>query len=341
MMKTTPRIGFCCKLVQATEKGFEPVPNHNTSTTTMRWLREHPKQAEARLWELMKHNVSVIGKLIQRSGSGPDSEKMLRLGSEILTGYTEPNWIWFYQQADVIRYLESALRPLGDQAKKLGVRLSFHPGQFCCLASENPDIVNRSILEMEYHANLAKYLGYGEKFHEQGFKINVHISGRRGPGGVRDVLGRLSPEARNLISIENSELTWGLEHSLELADSVALVLDVHHHFLYSGEYIQPSDPRISRIIDSWRGVRPAIHYSVSRRDLLRDQDPNVLPDLETLLSQGYRKQHLRAHSDTMWNSAVNDWAAEHLSWADIQIEAKWKNLAQTEFRLHAEKLMTF
>lgn len=307
----------------------------------MRWLREHPKQAEARLWELMKHNVSVIGKLIQRAGAGPESEKMLRLGSEILTGYTEPNWQWFYQQADVKNYLESALRPLGDQAKTLGVRLSFHPGQFCCLASENPDIVNRSILEMEYHADLARYLGYGSEFHEQGFKINVHISGRAGPSGVRAALARLSPEARNLISIENSELTWGLEHSLELADDLALVLDLHHYWIYTGEYILPSDPRIQRVIDSWRGVRPAIHYSVSRRDLLLDQDPSVRPELSDLLARGYRKQHLRAHSDTMWNSAVNHWAAEHLTWADIQIEAKWKNLAQTEFRKYAETLMTF
>jgi UV DNA damage repair endonuclease len=340
MMKT-PRIGFCCKLVEAAGDSFVPVAGFNTRTTTMRWLREHPDQAEAKLWELMQYNFSVVGKLINLVGSEPEHLRMLRLGSELLTGYTEPNWIGFYQQADVRQYIEATLAPLGEQARKLGVRLSFHPGQFCCLASENPDIVNRSILEMEYHADMARALGYGKKFHDEGFKINVHISGRHGPSGVRAALDRLTPEARNLISIENSELTWGLEHSLELADEVALVLDIHHFWIETGEYIRPADDRIKRVIDSWRGERPAIHYSVSRRDLLAEHADTELPDLEKLLAQGYRKQKLRAHSDNMWNLAVSDWAAEHLSWADVQIEAKWKNLARDQFYQHAQKLGVF
>jgi UV DNA damage endonuclease len=41
------------------------------------------------------------------------------------------------------------------------------------LASENPGIVDRSILEFEYHADLARWMGYGKTF--QDFKINVHI----------------------------------------------------------------------------------------------------------------------------------------------------------------------
>jgi UV DNA damage repair endonuclease len=337
----TPRIGFCCKYVQASGSSFVPVPDHNTRTTTMRWLREHPQQAENKLWELMSYNFKVLERLITLVSKQPDALKMMRIGSEILTGYTEPNWKSFYQKPDVQSFIEKGLRPLGNLARLSGVRLSFHPGQFCCLASENSDIVNRSIEEMEYHADMARALGYGSSFHDHGFKINVHISGRRGAPGFRAALDRLSPEARNLITIENSEFTWGLEHSLELADCVALVLDIHHHWINTGEYIETTDPRVARVIDSWRGQRPVIHYAVSRRDLLTEHSADVRPDLATLMAQGYSKQKLRAHSDTMWNSAVNAWAAEHLAWADVQIEAKWKNLAQLEFYQVAEKLGVF
>ena len=41
--------------------------------------------------------------------------------------------------------------------------------------------------------------------------------------------------------------------------------------------------------------------------------------MEKLLEQGYKKQKLRAHSDYMWNSAVNDWALSFRDYADIMV----------------------
>ena len=105
------------------------------------------------------------------------------------------------------------------------------------------------------------------------------------------------------------------------------MLDIHHHWVKTGEYILPTDDRFLRIVDSWRGVRPVIHYSVSREDILVDHDINTLPDMEKLLEQGYKKQKLRAHSDYMWNRAVNDWALSFRDTADIMVESKAKNLA--------------
>jgi len=84
------------------------------------------------------------------------------------------------------------------------------------------------------------------------------------------------------------------------------------------------------LIDSWRGVRPAIHFSQSREDVLVNHCSKTLPSLDSLLSQGYRKQKLRAHSDFMWNTACNEWALSHWEWADIQVEAKGKNLASQQ-----------
>jgi len=175
---------------------------------------------------------------------------------------------------------------------------------------------------------MARWMGYSKRF--QDFKINVHISGRRGPQGIKDVLRRLSPEARNCITIENDEMSWGLDASLELGAHVALVLDIHHHFVRTGEYIKGKDDRCLRVIDSWRGVRPVIHYSQSREDVLVSHSTIVSPNYKELLESGYRKQKLRAHSDFYWNNAVNEWAREHWEWADVQVEAKGKNLASSQ-----------
>jgi UV DNA damage endonuclease len=92
------------------------------------------------------------------------------------------------------------------------------------------------------------------------------------------VLTRLSPEARNTITIENEENSWGLDDCLSIADVVPIVLDVHHHWVKTGEYISTTDERIARVVDSWRGVRPTLHDSVSREDWLKNHCINTLPD---------------------------------------------------------------
>jgi hypothetical protein len=200
------------------------------------------------------------------------------------------------------------------------------------LASSNPGIVERSIEEFEYHTDMARWMGYGKTF--QDLKINVHISGREGPQGIINALGRLSPEARNCITIENDENCWGIDASLELAKHCALVLDIHHHWIKTGEYIEATDDRVKRIGDSWRGQRPVIHYSVSREDCLVEHTQHQRPDLRTLLESGYKKAKLRAHSNFYWNRAVNEWALSFRDVADIMCESKAKNLAS--FALYEE-----
>ena len=327
----THKLGFACKWIDRTDQinGIKPKDDckiYNTSSTTVSWLnRQNPVVAEEKLWNLMKGNIESIKLLVQRVGTLDENLRMVRLSSDILPVYTEPTWSWFWRQPDVRAYCEREFGKVGDLARQMGVRLSMHPGQFCVLASESDDIVRRSIEEFEYHVDMVRWMGFGKSF--QDFKVNVHISGRRGPQGIIDTLRQLTPEARNCITIENDENAWGIDSSLELVKHCALVLDVHHHWCREGTYISPTDDRVKGIIDSWRGVRPVIHYSVSREEWLPRHCTNTLPDYAVLLESGHKKQKLRAHSNFYWNTAVNEWALSFLATHDIMCESKAKNLA--------------
>jgi UV DNA damage repair endonuclease len=295
----------------------------------MRWLREHKGEADQRQWDIMNHNAAAATRLVERVGSLAPHLRMVRLGSEMLQGYTEKDWIDWWQRTEIQDHCAKIFAPVGEAARRLGVRLSFHPGQFCVLASESDAIVERSILEFEYHADLARWMGFGKSF--QDFKINIHISGKRGAEGMRAVHGRLSPEARNCITVENEENSHGLDTCLSLSDIIPTVLDIHHYWIREGDYLDPGDARISRILDSWRGIRPTMHYSCSREDYLVGHDATVRPDYQALLAEGRKKQKLRAHSDFFWNQATNQWAAQFSQKFDIMCEAKGKNLASAEF----------
>jgi UV DNA damage repair endonuclease len=338
----TKKIGFACKWIDRPDQvdGIKPKDDckkYNTGATTVAWLNRQSKDvAVEKLWDLMKQNIESTRLLVERVGSLDENLRMVRLSSDILAVYTEPSWAWFYRSADVRDYAERHFKRIGDLARENNVRLSFHPGQFCVLASDNPDVVDRSIEEFEYHADMARWMGYGKKY--QDFKINVHIAGRAGPAGIKSALRRLTPEARNCITIENDEISWGIDSSIELVDDLALVLDIHHHWIHTGEYIEPNDDRVKRISDSWRGLRPVIHYSVSREDCLVQHSGHQRPALQTLLEDGHKKAKLRAHSNFYWNTAVNEWALSFLERSDIMCESKAKNLASFKLAEHAKKL---
>ena len=332
----TKKIGFACKWIDTPSQvnGIKPTDDckqYNTMSTTVAWLgRQTRDLAEQKLWDIMVHNIESTRKLVERVGTLNEQLRMVRLSSDLLPVYTHRDWDYFWRRADVRSYCETHFSQVGQLARDCTVRLSFHPGQFTVLASDNPGIVDRSIEEFEYHADMARWMGYGKEF--QDYKINVHISGRQGPEGIRAAYKRLSPEACNCITIENEENSWGLNDCLTISDIVPIVLDVHHHWIREGEYIDPEDDRVKRVVDSWRGVRPTMHYSVSREDILVGHDTYNAPNHSSLLVEGYKKQKLRAHSDFYWNSAVNSWALSFWNQFDIMCESKGKNLAS--FALH-------
>ena len=330
------RIGFCCKYLDPDQSQKPKVlkeiqQNFTERQTTVTWLNRQDKAvAEERMLDIAAHNMQSAYNLVEYVSTLPENRRMVRLGSNQLPAATHENWSYLWQDPTNVKMLEEGFAKVGQLARDKDVRLSFHPGQFCVLASDRPDVVERSIDEFEYHVNMARWMGYGKEF--QDFKINVHVSGRLGAEGLIKVLPRLSPEALNTITIENDEMCWGLDESLKLVDHVALVLDIHHHWIRDEEYIQPEDDRVKAVIDSWRGVRPAMHYSYSRDEHLPNTNDTHtrMHDIVGLLEEGHKKQKLRAHSDYFPNYDANAWALSFWSQFDIQCEAKAKNLASEQ-----------
>ncbi|MDP4022380.1 UV damage endonuclease UvsE [Methylobacterium sp. NEAU 140] len=340
-----PRLGFCCTFVldeppgtHATLKAArEATRAMNLTTVTMAHLAKLDGIARrAKLAEVVTHNLAALARQIAWVGGRPPLERLLRMGSNVLPGYTHPIAKDLYAEPELRAAVERGLAAAGDDARRLGVRLSFHPGPFCLLASRNPAAIENGLSELDYHAELFDRMGYGGGWHPHGAHINIHV-GAADPGaeGFRATLPRASRVARDLVTVENDEHLLGLDAVLRLADRVPVVLDLHHHWVESGgAYLEPDEPRIARIVESWRGVRPLAHISVSREAVAALCDPDALPDFPALRAAGHAVRDLAAHSDMMWNRAVNDLVARHLAWADFEIEAKAKNLASMQIAAH-------
>lgn len=333
------RLGFCCKFVPP-DGDAERVRAMNMMGTTMAYLGRLGDGAFDKVAAVVAHNLGVLRRQIEHVAARPPLERLLRTESSILPAYNHAVFNVFYQDPDLRGLIERELAAAGEEARAGGVRMSMHPDQFCVIASANGAALENGIREFEYHARVMEMMGYGDGWHPDGAHINIHGGARaHGAEGFRAGLARLSQTARNLITVENDEVSYSFDSLLPLADSLPIVLDLHHHWVASGgEYIEPDDPRIAIVQESWRGTRPLSHVSVGREALLASVDPTALPDFAALVATGVKPRDLRGHSDMMWNLAVNDLVGRHLSWSDFEIEAKLKNLASEQIARHVAGL---
>ncbi|MGY2289524.1 UV damage endonuclease UvsE [Pseudomonas sp. SDO528_S397] len=330
-----PRIGFACQYhhperdLSASELKLIEGP-FNPRTTTLRWMDGvAPQVAHDKLIEIIHHNLAAQLRLLAYVATLPPALHMLRLSSDLLPFYSHPKVAAFYQDPAIQQVLAQGFAAIGDCARAADIRLSFHPGQYCVLGSDNPGVVENSVAEFEYHADMIRMMGYGQRF--QDLKCNVHIAGRLGVEGTRAVWPRLSQVARNCITFENDEKTYGLDHCLQMADLAPVVLDIHHLWIHEDDYIAHDDARVQQVIDSWRGVRPTMHYS-QPQEQLQEQGFDAGHKLQMpALLQVLSKRDLYAHSRQMWNRWTNQYAVGFLDRFDIMLEAKDKNVASLAF----------
>jgi UV DNA damage repair endonuclease len=328
----TPRIAWVCQWLDPSLSAKEQSALNLRDTTVTALQRMERKAAVEKLIGLVRTNGETLLGQVARTARLPEGQRAMRMASSVLPSYSHPAIRPLYDDPVLRRVVETSLKPVGEVAKQGGVRLSMHPGQYTVLATERDSTQAAAVGDIEYHTDVMRFLGHAGGWHPHGAHINVHAGGRAaGIEAFRAGLRLLSDDARGLLTVENEETAYGLDDLLPLADDLAIVLDLHHHWVVTGEYLEPDDPRIERIKASWRGVRPVIHISAPKPDLVAGQDPDVLPDRAALIAAGISARDLRAHSARLWNRPHAAWAARHLVWADIEVEAKEKNLASAEF----------
>jgi len=307
------KLGFVSKYLIDEDKNKYPFK----TTTRTYFLKQPSDKREELLRSLVNNNVIALKNTIQELSLLHRDLRMMRIGSEMLPLYTVPQAQIIYK--DIIKDVESLFLETGNLARKNNVRLSFHPGQYTVLASDNENVVINAIEDMEYHTLCAVLMGYGQTF--QDFKINIHMNGKSGYEGFKRSFLKLSPECRNMITVENDELSCSLTDVLQARNLCPVVVDIHHNWVKENEFILPDSDLIKQVKYSWRGVRPVMHYSISKEGLIPDKgfsDQNKL---------GLSKMKLRAHSDYYFNNDLNDWALSFTDF-DIMCEVKQKNLAR-------------
>ena len=153
------------------------------------------------------------------------------------------------------------LAEAGRIAADAGIRLSFHPDQFVVLNSLRADVVESSIRELEWHAEIAELVGADVIcLHGGGAAEGMEAASER----LLRAFDRLTPRARARLALENDDRSWSASDLLPvcMAADVPFVLDAHHHRLLPREL--PLEEATDLAVASWGEREPYFHISSPR-----------------------------------------------------------------------------
>jgi UV DNA damage endonuclease len=191
-----------------------------------------------------------------------------RLSSGLVPYGTHPDLPLF----DYRRQLEQCapqLEVLAARARRDGLRLSAHPGQYVVLGTPDEALLSASLRDIEQDAAVLDALGQDLQA-----RVVVHGGGRYGDGVAAlerwaRAAERLSPAARARLAVEHDERSFSLDDVLRLHEwtGVPVVFDLHHHRLKPAEGFEDTAAALAAATATWpAGQRPEVHVSSTRTE---------------------------------------------------------------------------
>lgn len=187
--------------------------------------------------------------------------KFMRLSSEVFPFASHEKYGYS------LEYAEKELKAAGDLAKRLGHRLTMHPGQFTQLGSNRPEVIESSIRDLSSHCEMLDRMGLSKDS-----VMIIHGGGTFGDRAAtldrmrETYTTRLTQNIKDRLVLENDEMSWSAEELLPLYKEldIPMVFDFHHDLLRPSA--RPPSELLPEIQAIWakKGMTPKYHLSEPR-----------------------------------------------------------------------------
>ncbi len=190
--------------------------------------------------------------------------KVFRLTSNIFAHLSNPK-IGPYS----IEFARPKLKEIGDLAKELKMRLTFHPGQYDVLGTPHENVLQNTLLDLKVHANILDTMGCDQHsvmvIHGGGYYGNKPLTMERWIKNYNES----GESIRRRLVLENCEKCFNIEDCLYISDKcgVPVVFDTHHFecykLLHPDQQFKPTEYYIPLILETWtrRNIKPKFHVS--------------------------------------------------------------------------------
>ena len=205
------RIGYACLALAVPDTDFKSCIMKNAT--------------EDRLMELISHNLRSLENLVDYNVR--NNIRLFRISSDIIPFASSPvnelEW-WELFREDFER--------IGGKISESGMRVSMHPGQYTVLNSPDRGIVERAVLDLEYHNRFLNCLGATSIN-----KIILHLGGVYGDEKsamerFAENYKRLEDAIKDKLVLENDDRSYNVCRILETAVPLGIPVvydNLHNH----------------------------------------------------------------------------------------------------------------
>lgn len=190
--------------------------------------------------------------------------KVLRISSELFPHISNPR----VEDYDM-EFADALLKKIGEYARHLNHRLTFHPGQYNVVGTPNESTFQQTINDLSYHAEVLDRMGMGPDsvmvVHGGGLYSDKEKTIERWCENYK----RLPESIKRRLVLENCEKCFSIKDCLYVSKKVNIpvVFDTHHYTCYNilhpDECIEKAEYYIEDILNTWkkRGIKPKFHVS--------------------------------------------------------------------------------
>ena len=250
------QLGLCCLNTQLREKK----PSVFASRSII--LKTFQTKGIEHLKEKIIQNLKDI--LVMMDWNEENGIKVFRLSSEMFphkSNSKAPDYTF--------DFAVDLLKQIGEKSKLLNQRITFHPGHFNVIGSPNPDVLQHTIDDLKYHADVLDLMELDTNsvmvIHGGGTYKNKELTKER---WCENYLA-MPENIRNRLVLENCEKNFSIIDCLDVSKKVNIpvVFDTHHFECYKKlhptELFEEPAYYMAQILETWqrRNIKPKFHVS--------------------------------------------------------------------------------
>lgn len=250
------QLGLCCLNIELREQ--KPTV-FSSRRVTLKTLEE---KGINNLKKKIINNLNDV--LTMMDWNEENGIKVFRLSSELFPHYSNKK-----AEDYTLDFATDLLKEIGIKSKKLNQRITFHPGPFNCLASPSESVIEHTITDLKYHADMLDLMELDENsvmvIHGGGVYKNKEETIKR----WCDNYLKLPENIKKRLVLENCERNFSIVDCLKISNTVnvPIVFDTHHYTCYNqlhpDENFEKPEYYISLILNTWknRNIKPKFHVS--------------------------------------------------------------------------------